>query len=400
VSARADAHFSEAVRQSGLAALDWVLRFAQDLDPKSPEFGGIRNVYDPMRREFRRGGHGLCLTWSACLAGFAALAAYDITADPFYLERVHLIARYVTSNQNTDDSDRLRYGAFVVSRDRRFVDVPDGSWAGNLFVHLYRRTGRLEYLDRARLAADWLLRVAPMPHGGFATFYLLDAQRPVSYSHGSDGQHGLFLANLYEETKDARYAGPLAALADMLSGPGQHASGAYYASLRADGTPVFEGWDEQAGHPLVEGIEKSVTGPRQNYYAAMFLLEEYRRSGEGRYLDSARRCAEWSIETFRRHGYFSEWLELEAAGDWRPDRHPDIASPGAMALLWLALHETDPDPRWLDACGEACEWSLRWQRRQPSADLDGAIVVGPPIVAYHQSFAAWGLLEAAGRLVR
>ena len=97
-SARAEAFFAAAVRRAGIDALDWVYRFAQDVDPKSPEFGGIRNLYNPMRREFRRSGHGLCLTWSACLAGFAGLAAYDLTGDPLYLDRVKLIAGYVKSN--------------------------------------------------------------------------------------------------------------------------------------------------------------------------------------------------------------------------------------------------------------------------------------------------------------
>jgi uncharacterized protein YyaL (SSP411 family) len=397
-SARAEAFFAAAVRRAGIDALDWVYRFAQDVDPKSPEFGGIRNLYNPMRREFRRSGHGLCLTWSACLAGFAGLAAYDLTGDPLYLDRVKLIAGYVKSNQNLDASDKLRYGTFVVSRDRRFVDVPDASWAGNLFVHLYRRTGEQDYLDRAKLAADWLVDQARMAHGGFTTFYLLDKEQPVAYSHGSDGQHGIFLANLHAETRDARYSEPLKPLADMLSGPGQHESGAYYASLRADGTPVFEGWDEKEGHPLVDGIEKIVTGPRQNYYAARFLVEQYGRGGNQRYLDSALRCSQWSLDHFRRDGYFSDWLTF-TDGRWESDGTADVASPGAMTRVWLALNEVAPDPRWIDACREVSEWSLRWQRRQPQdADLHGAIVAQPFLVAYFISFAAWGLLELAQHL--
>jgi hypothetical protein len=394
-----DALFARTVRAAGLKALDYVLRFCQDLAPDSPEFGGVRNVYDPMRQEFRRGGHGLCLTWSASLAGFASLAAYDLTGDPFYFDRVKLIARSVKSNQNLDASDTLRYGTFVVSRDRRFVDVPDASWAGNLFLRLYRRTGDQDYLDRAKLAADWLLRMAHMPHGGFTTFYLLDTQQPVAYSHGSDGQHGIFLGRLHEETRDERYAEPLKPLADMLSGMGQHESGAYYASVRADGTPVFEGWDERGGHPLVDGIEKIVTGPRQNYYAARFLVEQYRRDASQRYLDSVRRCSEWSLGIFRELGYFPDWLTLQADGEWRPDPLVDVASPGAMTRVWLALNEVDPRPEYLAACCEMAEWLLRWQRHTPQfPDLDGAIIASPTVVAYFISFAAWGLLELAAKL--
>ena len=395
---RTDAFFAAAVRRSGLEALDWVYRFAQDLDPNSPEYGGIRNFYNPMRREFRRGGHGLCLTWSACLAAFAGLAAYDLTGDPFYLDRVKLIAGYVKSNQNLDALDALRYGTFVVSRDRRFVDVPDSSWAGNLFIHLYRRTGDSQYLQRAKLAADWLVQQARMAHGGFTTFYLLDRQQPVAYSHGSDGQHGIFLGNLYDETKEDRYLEPLGPLADMLSGPGQHESGAYYASLRADGTPVFEGWDDKEGHPLVDGIEKIVTGPRQNYYAAYFLVEQYRRDGNKRYLDSALRCSDWSLDMFRRDGYFSDWLTY-TNGRWEPDGTADVASPGAMTRVWLELNAVAPNPRWMEACREVSEWSLRWQRYQPlHPDLHGAIAPHPLLVAYFISFAAWGLLELARQL--
>lgn len=395
----ADALFGESVRGAGLKALDYVLRFCQDLDPESPEFGGIRNVYDPMRRQFRRGGHGLCLTWSASLAGFAALAAYDLTTDPFYLDRVKLIARYVKSNQNLNATDELRYGSFVVSRDRRFVDVPDGSWAGRLFLHLYRSTGEREYLERAELAADWLLRMARMSHGGFATFYLLDERQPVAYSHASDGQHGLFLAELHRETQDERYGEPLEPLAGMLSGIGQHESGGYYASLRADGTPVFEGWDEEEGHPLVEGIERIVTGPRQNYYAARFLIEQHRRSGNAHHLESARRCCEWSLGIFRKLGHFPDWLTLQADGEWQADALVDVASQGAMIRVWLALDEVDPRSEHLAACCGMAEWLLRWQRHGPQfPDLDGATLAGPVVVAYFVSFAAWGLLELAARL--
>jgi len=395
-----DAFFGQMVRQTGLKALDYVLRVCQDRDPKSSEYGGIRNVYNPMTRQFRRSGHGLCLTWSASLAGFAALAAYDLTGDECYFDRVRLIAGYVKSNQNLDQSDKLRYGAFVVSKDRRFVDVPDASWAGNLFVHLYRRTGEKEYLDRAKITAEWLLRVARMPHGGFTTFYLLDKEQPVAYSHGSDGQHGLFLANLYQETKEEKYAAALKPLADMLSGPGQHESGAYYASLLADGTPVFEGWDDVSGHPLVDGIKKIVTGPRQNYYAARFLVEQYRRDRNKRYLESVRRCSEWSLGTFSRLGHFPDWLTLGPDGEWQADPLVDVASPGAMTRVWLALNEVDPNPRWMEACCQMAEWEMRWQRHSPQfADLDGAILASPIIVAYFVSFAAWGMLELAGKLV-
>lgn len=396
----ADRRFASSVRQGGLDALEWVLRFAQDRDPESPEYGGVRNLYDAMRGEFVRRGHGLCLTWSACLGAFASLAAHGLTGDPFYRQRVDLIAHYVKGNQNLDQSDPIRWGSFLVSRDRAFVDVPDLSWAGNLFVDLYRLTEEEDYLARAKLAADWLLRVAPMSHGGFTSFYLLESRQPVAYSHASDGEHGFFLANLHDVTGDDRYGGPLERLADVLSGPAQHESGAYYASIRADGTPVFEGWDEESGHPFIEGIEKAVTGPRQNYYAARFLIEQYRRDPKPRYLESVRRCAEWSVDVFRRYGYLSEWLTLEG-GEWAPDGHPDVAAPGAMIRVWLPLNEVEPDARWLDVCHEAAEWTLRWQRRASGhPDIEGAILTEPFVIAYHNSFAAWGLLDLARHLLQ
>ncbi len=396
----ADTFFKQAVRQCGLGAVDWVLRFAQDVDPDSPEYGGVRNVYYPLEKVFPRRGHGLCLTWSACLAGFAALAAYEATGDEFYLDRVNLIARYVKSNQNLDESDEARYGTFAVSKDRQFVDVPDASWAGNIFLHLYRRTGDEEYLHRARLAADWLLRVARMSHGGFATYFILPTRTPCAYSHGSDGQHGMFLAHLHEVTGEEKYAEPLKPLADMLSGPGQHESGAYYTSLRADGTPVFEGFDDEAGHPLIEGTERMDTGPRQNYYAALFLIQQYRRDGNQRYLESARKCAEWSIDLFHRFGYFPDWLTYAEEGWVESDPLVDVASPGAMIRVWLALDEAAPDPRWREACAEMAEWEMRWQRNCPQfPDLHGAIIASARIaVAYYVSFAAWGMLDLAASL--
>jgi hypothetical protein len=392
------------IRRAGIEALDWVLRFAQDLDPESPEYGGIRTMYNPMRREFPRAkqgwlpqeGQGLCLTWSACVAAFASMAAYDLTGDPFYLDRTKMIGEFVKKNQNLDSSDKVRYGTFVVSQGRKFVDVPDASWAGDLFVHLYRRTGDKDYLDRARVAADWLIERAHMSHGGFATFYMLDTAQPVSYSHGSDGQHGIFLANLFQETKDERYRKPLVPLADMLSGIGQHESGAYYGSVRADGTPVYEGWDEDTSRPLMDGIERVITGPRQNYYAARFLIEQYRRDGNRRYLESARRCVDFTLDTFRRDGYLSDWLTFEN-GRWVPNGYPDAASPSATTLVLLALTQAEDDPRWLEACLELSEWSVRWQCHQPDyPDLHGAIMMQPfMVIAFSFSFAAWGLLEMA-----
>ena len=151
----------------------------------------------------------------------------------------------------------------------------------------------------------------------------------------------------------------------------------------------------------MEGIEKIVTGPRQNYYASLFLLEQFRRDGNKSYLESARRCCQWSVERHRRDGYLSEWLTLSEAGEWVPDRHPDVASPGAMTRVWLALDEAEPEAAWLEACREAAAWTLRWQRNQPEQpDLDGAVIVEPQLVAYHISFAAWGMLDLASRLGR
>jgi hypothetical protein len=70
-----------------------------------------------------------------------------------------------------------------------------------------------------------------------------------------------------------------------------------------------------------------------------------------------------------------------------------------MTRVWLALHRVDRDERWLDACREAAEWSMRWQRWTPQyPDLDGAIIAQPLVVAYFVSFAAWGLLDLAAAL--
>jgi hypothetical protein len=54
----------------------------------------------------------------------------------------------------------------------------------------------------------------------------------------------------------------------------------------------------------------------------------------------------------------------------------------------------------MEACCQMAEWEMRWQRHSPQfADLDGAILASPIIVAYFVSFAAWGMLELAGKLV-
>ena len=72
-----------------------------------------------------------------------------------------------------------------------------------------------------------------------------------------------------------------------------------------------------------------------------------------------------------------------------------------MTRVYLALNEAEPDPRWLAACLECAAWTMRWQRHQPGdPDLDGAIIVEPQLVAYHISFAAWGLLELSRHLGR
>lgn len=189
---------------------------------------------------------------------------------------------------------------------------------------------------------------------------------------------------------------PLKPLADMLSGPGQHQSGAYYLSLREDGTPVSEDWDGVGGHPLIEGAERISAGPRQGHYPALFLVKQYRRDGNRRYLESARRYAEWAIGLYYHECCIPDSLVLDESGQWEPEAGPDVASPGAIVRVLLALHEADGNQKWIDAARELSEWSMRWQRRQPhEPDIDGAIMPASFVVSYHVSFAAWGLLELA-----
>lgn len=46
MSATANDFFVANTKSCGLRALDWVYRFAQEMDSESPECGGIRSNYD------------------------------------------------------------------------------------------------------------------------------------------------------------------------------------------------------------------------------------------------------------------------------------------------------------------------------------------------------------------
>lgn len=152
-------------------------------------------------------GHtALTNSWPTGGMSMGLLAMYRRTGDRLYLERAELAGRYIMSLQVVDSRQDRYYGVIRECTPQSLEFCPrDAATAAWSLLWLYKATDCAEYLDRAVLFADWLLK-----HGTYKGWPLwamfMDGQAKDYYARGSfQSGVGLFYHDMFMVTGDVRY---------------------------------------------------------------------------------------------------------------------------------------------------------------------------------------------------
>jgi hypothetical protein len=127
---------------------------------------------------------------------------------------------YLKSLQVLDSRNKRTFGAMrEMSQLDQYIFPRDGMTSTGGFLALYRLTGEQEYLERAKLYADWYLDNAIVEETGWPMWnYPLDREPEVRDKRMGhfQGGGGIFLFHLYRTTGDDNYRQGLKLLADKL----------------------------------------------------------------------------------------------------------------------------------------------------------------------------------------
>ena len=279
------ARFRAQLLYSAMLAGDWLVNNQEKRQssnqPFSADYGRWLYEYKPAQHSWRG---STCWTAGTGIMGLVLL--HERTGLARYKEALERAALYLKSLQILDPRDRRNYGALREHTALSDFSFPrDGATGMGGFLALYRFTGEKDYLDRARLFADWYLRegINPATHWPYWTFPFdaakVDAsdRRMGAWQAGS----GIFLYQLYKLTGDRAY---------LDKGVVPFAEGLVRNALEKNGL-------------LNVPLESKDGGFGNNDdFATLTLLGAYRELGDRRYWDTAIKRLEQLMKLQREDG--------------------------------------------------------------------------------------------------
>jgi hypothetical protein len=262
------AQFKAQMLASAMLAGDWLVNNQEKRqDSKQPHSGDYgRWLYEyKIPQQNWRGS----TSWTAATGIMGLALLHERTGIARYKEAVTRAGLYLVSLQILDARNRRNYGAIREHTPLSDFSFPrDGATGLGGLLALYRFTGDMEYLERARIFADWYLREAfnPATQWPYYTFPFdvskVDASdhRAGAWQAGS----GIFLYQLYKATKDRTYFDKgVIRFAEGLVKNAREKTGLLNASIEA----ADRGFDNN------------------DDFATLTVLAAYRETGDKRYWD-------------------------------------------------------------------------------------------------------------------
>ena len=163
--------------------------------------GRLINTYVSETGEF-----DLTCSWQTGGVCMGLLAMHKRTGEGIYLDRAELAGRYIMSLQVMDPREERYYGVIRECTPQSLELCPrDATTAAWSLVWLYEATQNYEYLDRAILFGNWLMRYG-MYKGWPIWAVFMDGEFTDNYARGSfQSGTGLFFYDLFMATGDIRY---------------------------------------------------------------------------------------------------------------------------------------------------------------------------------------------------
>ena len=294
------------------------------------------------------------------ITGYAVSAfvnSYRWTGEEKYLSLARQSADYVMRVQNQHQDPRTLGGIpHSVSLTSHEINHKYYSFdtaiclQGLLDLYAVEPTPALKSASEA--IGTWLHQQTQLEDGAFLAVYDPDAQKDDGFFSGEDpvygdagclhAKHAIGLLKLHGVTGNAEFAESGKRVCDWLMGL-QNDAGSFQASYRTK---------EVHSHP--------------HCYATEGLLYAYYHLNEEKYIQSARRAAQWLLNVQNSDGsiniaYKREW--------WRmgrrikeivfPRRVSDATSQSAR--IWLTLYYLDGDSRYLEAARKATQFLTQMQ---------------------------------------
>lgn len=179
---------------------EWMLR-NQIKNPLDANCGRGVNVYDA-RTEYCY----LTANWTTGLMCACLCALYKRTGEARWLDAAERAGRYIMSLQMLDSRKKEYYGLYREITPQSIECAPrDAVSAAWGLVWLYNMTGKKEYLDSAKMFAEWHMEYAMIE--GWPKYALyMHKDMPHFFARGSfQSGTGLFYYDLFVATGDARF---------------------------------------------------------------------------------------------------------------------------------------------------------------------------------------------------
>ena len=291
----------------------------------------------------------------------------------------------------------------------------------------YLLTGKTEYLDSAKMGAEFILRerYSDPNHKHYGLIWgIEDYDDCLNTSATMECQKGLWA--LLKLTNDERYSQAIINQCAWIKKYAYLGGGHMYDHFclsndtmwehdrQLNGAPV-DGKPARAGRPLAEDavflkayqisgdesfkkifyetvdylceneypegtwaqyppcyIKSGKVHPRHSYWWGLPMYYAYLDSGDEKYYECMKRCGEWYLKGVRRDGGHFRGTYT----DFSTDSFGHETS-GALcaSILWEHLHKLDKDPKWHEAAARSLNFAMGVQFIEPEdKNLKGAIL--------------------------
>jgi rhamnogalacturonyl hydrolase YesR len=343
------------------ATVDYTLR-SQNRDPHSPTRGGLFLFYD-LDASVYRSSHWIW-GWGPSVkllldtahipavasrfgAGGLRRAADEIGKASLRFEigqKGHPVQGIPVSRWDRSIVFDHGHKEAVTPSDANFLS----GWA---WVPLYEATKNRAYLDAAiRLAAatDHLSRQFDL----IPQNYWRDTETWSNFTLDESGFGAEGLAELYRVTGREEYR-------EL----GRRYIEQHLAKLHREDGLWDRMWLRNEGRPA-----PTLRNTRAAGWAAEGLMASHRMTGDGKYLDLAKRMAEHLMQSQNREGYWTFHFP-------QPKEEVGIAAKGTAlwALLFYRLYDATRDERHLKAARKALQWLMANQYAGPDPEANGSV---------------------------
>ncbi|MHC4394690.1 MAG: hypothetical protein ACYS1A_03460 [Planctomycetota bacterium] len=207
VQISADEQYNARLLHSAMLAGDWLVnnqnkKTLWESDYFNGDYG--RWLYEyKITDGFWRGS----VCWTTATGIMDLIMLHKRTSLPRYKDAIDRAAVYLKSLQILDSRNPRNFGAVrEMSQLDNYIFPRDGMTTVGGYLALYRFTKDSEYLERAKLYADWYLKYAINPETGWTyanfPFDSTDFNKHIGYYQAGGG---LFLYHLYKITGNRKY---------------------------------------------------------------------------------------------------------------------------------------------------------------------------------------------------